>query len=89
MEIEAEIREFIARNLLYSDGAFPYGDDVSFLDEGIIDSVGVLELVNFVGEHFGVTVSPNDITPENFDSVNRLSRFIRRRTASAGASTGP
>ena len=46
MEIEAEIRDFIARNLLYSEGAFPHGDDASFLDEGTIDSIGVLELVN-------------------------------------------
>jgi acyl carrier protein len=87
MEIEAEIRDFIARNLLYSEGAFPHGDDASFLDEGTIDSIGVLELVNFVSEHFGITVSPNEITPENFDSVSRLARFIRSRRAS-GAQTG-
>jgi acyl carrier protein len=79
MEIEADIRDFIARNLLYSEGGFPHGDDASFLDEGIIDSIGVLELVNFVSEHFGLTISPTEITPENFDSVNRLARFVRSR----------
>ena len=86
-EIEAEIREFIARNLLYTDGGLPHGDDASFLDEGTIDSIGVLELVNFVSEHFCLTVSPNEITPENFDSVSRLARFIRSRGAS-GARSG-
>lgn len=88
MEIEAEIRDFIARNLLYSEGGLPHGDDASFLDEGTIDSIGVLELVNFVSEHFGLTVSPTEITPENFDSVTRLARFIRDRRASS-APTGP
>ena len=88
MDIEAEIRDFVARNLLYSESGFPHGNDASFLDEGVIDSVGVLELVNFVGEHFGIEVSPTDITPENFDSVNRLARFIRRSRA-PGAPAGP
>ena len=82
MEIEVEIREFIAHNLLYSEGGLPHGDDASFLDEGTIDSIGVLELVNFVSERFGLTVSPTEITPENFDSVTRLARFIRSRSAS-------
>lgn len=83
MEIEAEIRDFIARNLLYAESGYPHADDASFLDEGVVDSVGVLELVNFVGEHFGLAISPTDITPEHFDSVSRLARFIRARRASS------
>jgi acyl carrier protein len=88
MDLEAEIRDFIARNLLYNESGFPHGDDASFLDEGVVDSVGVLELVNFVGEHFGIEVSPSEITPENFDSVSRLARFVRSRRA-PGAHAGP
>ncbi len=88
MEIEAEIRDFIARNLLYAEGGYPHSDDASFLDEGVVDSVGVLELVNFVGEHFSIEIAPTEITPENFDSVSRLARFIRARKASS-APAGP
>ncbi len=88
MEIEAEIRDFIVRNLLYVEGGYPHADDASFLDEGVVDSVGVLELVNFVGEHFGLAISPTDITPENFDSVSRLASFIRARRGPS-ASSGP
>lgn len=82
-DVESQIREFISRNLLFSEDGFHYGDDVSFLDEGIVDSVGVLELVNFVSEHFGLNVEADDVTPENFDSVNRLAQFVRRKQAPA------
>jgi acyl carrier protein len=79
MEIEGEIRDFLARNLLYREDGFPHGDDASLVDEGVVDSVGVLELVNFVTERFGIAVSPAEITPENFDSVARLAAFVRAR----------
>ena len=48
MSIETQIKDYIARNLLFSDNGFPYGDEVSFLEEGIVDSIGVMELVAFV-----------------------------------------
>lgn len=86
MELESQIREFISRNLLFTEDGFAYGDDASLLDEGIIDSIGVLELVNFVSTHFGLSVGPDEITPENFDSVNRLAQYIRQKQASPAPS---
>ena len=83
MDIEARIRSYIAQNLLFSDNGFNYSDDDSFLQEGIVDSVGVLELVLFVEQTFGVDVHDQDITPDNFDSVSRLANYIRRQTAVA------
>lgn len=79
MDIETQIKDYIAKNLLFSDKGFSYPDDVSFLEEGIIDSVGVMELVSFVEENFGVKVDDLDITPDNFDSVIKLAAFIRRK----------
>jgi acyl carrier protein len=81
MDIEARIRSYIAQNLLFSDNGFNYSDDDSFLQEGIVDSVGVLELVLFVEQTFGVDVNDQDITPDNFDSVSKLANYIRRQTA--------
>jgi len=81
MTIEEQIRDYIARNLLFSDNGYPYGDEVSFLDEGIVDSIGVMELVTFVEENFGVQVADVDVTPENFDSVSKMAAYIRRKTA--------
>ncbi len=81
MTIETQIQDYIARNLLFSDNGFPYADDVSFLEEGVVDSVGVMELVAFVEEEFGLTIDDMDVTPDNFDSVNKLAAFIRRKAA--------
>jgi acyl carrier protein len=77
-----DIRNFIIENFLYgkSDGL---EDDSSFLEKGIIDSTGVLELVAFVEEKYGISVDDEELVPENFDSINGLSDFITRKT------TGP
>lgn len=83
MEIETKIQQFIAQNLLFSEDGFAYDNDASFLQEGIIDSLGVMELVTFVGTNFGVTVDPQEVTPDNFDSVNKLANYIRGKMSQA------
>jgi len=74
-----EIRSFIVENFLYGqdDG---FGDDVSFLEKGIIDSTGVLELVSFVEDKYGISVDDEELVPDNFDSLNNLSAYIARKT---------
>ncbi len=81
MQVQASIRAFVADNLLYRIEGFHYSDEDSFLREGIIDSLGVMELVAFVGSAFGITVAPQEVTPANFDSVNKLADFIQRKEA--------
>ena len=81
--ISPEIRDYIARNFLFSDKGFQYGDEVSFLEEGIIDSLGIIELVAFVEKKFSISVADQDLLPNNFDSVNKLSRFISSKLADA------
>lgn len=80
MNVEATIRSYIAKNILFSGNGFPYRDDASFLNEGIIDSANVMELVMFVEEKFGVEVADEDIVPDNFDSVAQIAAFVRRKT---------
>jgi acyl carrier protein len=80
MTIEVEIKDYIARNLLFNDNGYPYSEDVSFLDEGVVDSIGVMELVTFVEEKYHVKVDDLDVTPENFDSVSRMAAYIRRKS---------
>jgi acyl carrier protein len=83
MTIEEKIKDYICRNLLFSDNGYPYDDQASFLEEGIVDSVGVMELVTFVEESFAVKIDDQEVTPDNFDSVSRLSAFIRRKNGEA------
>ena len=80
MNIEIQIRDYIAENLLFSSNGYHYSDDASFLEEGIVDSQGVMELVSFVEEAFGVAVDDMDIIPNNFDSVSKLADYVRRKT---------
>jgi acyl carrier protein len=81
MDIESQIRNFISKNLLYSDNGFRYSDDTSFLEEGIVDSIGVLELVAFVEDTYKFIVEDQDVTADNFDTVNRLAAYIKRSAA--------
>ena len=81
-DIEQKIRAYIAENILFSDKGYPYPDDASFLNEGIIDSMNMLQVVTFVEKHYRISVDDEDITPDNFDSVSRLAAYIRKKTAS-------
>jgi acyl carrier protein len=79
VDIKDQIRQYIARNLLFSDSGFKYGDDASFLEEGIVDSLGIMDLVCFIEETFGLAVADEDLTPDNFDSVNKLADYVQHR----------
>jgi len=76
---EEKIRFYIAENILFSN-KYPYPDDASFLENGVVDSMNVLELVMFIEDKFGVSVQDAEVVPDNFDSVARLADFIRRKT---------
>ena len=74
-----EIRDFISRNFLFSDKGFQLGDDASFLEGGVIDSLGIIELVAFVEKQYGISVADHELLPNNFDSVSKLSSYITRK----------
>lgn len=77
--IEEKVRTYIADNILFSSDGYPYSDDTSFLENGVVDSMNVMELVAYVEEAFGVKVEDSDIVPANFDSVQNLSSYLRRK----------
>lgn len=77
--VEEMLRNYIADNILFSKKGYPYTDDNSFLENGILNSTNILELVMFVEEEFGITTEDNEIIPDNFDSVSKLSRFTRSK----------
>ena len=78
--VEETIRTFIAEEILFSGNGYGYPDDASFLEEGIVDSMGIMELVMFVEETFAVTVDDEELVPDNFDSVSKLAAYIRRKS---------
>lgn len=85
MTIDAEIRGFIAENFLFTDDASGLEADASLLEQGLIDSTGVLELVAFLEDRFGLSVADAEIVPENLDSVAALVAFVTRKQQAATA----
>lgn len=80
MEIEQKIREFIVKNLYFAEGE-NIGDQDSFLETGVVDSMGVMELVSYIQAEFGVPVAQQEIVVENFDSIQKLAAFVRGKLA--------
>jgi|SRR3954462_756038 acyl carrier protein len=80
-EIESALRKFVIDNFLYGKGGETLSDTTSFLDTGLIDSTGVLELVLFLESTFGIEVPDEDVVPDNLDSIARLCAYIGRKSA--------
>jgi acyl carrier protein len=73
-----QIRGFLSSNFYISD-AGALEDSTSLLDQGIIDSTGVLEVIGFLEETFGITVEDSELLPENLDSIDGIARYIARK----------
>jgi len=72
------IREFILENFLFGDGE-SLRDNTSLMEEGIMDSTGILELLFFLEETFGISVEDEELVPENMDSLQNITRFINQK----------
>jgi acyl carrier protein len=83
--IAQEIKDFVVSNFLYGQNGQSLTSDQSFLENGIIDSTGVLELVAFLEQRFGIAVADRELLPENLDSVQNASMFVTRKLSAQGA----
>ena len=85
MSIEATLRNYILENYLFTDDNSELDNNASFLDLGIIDSTGIMEVVLFIEEEYGIEVDDEDLLPENLDTINNLVKFISaRQSAKSG-----
>lgn len=85
MDIETQLRQFVHDNLMFGETGHELKKDQSFLNSGIIDSTGVLELVAFLEDNFQIKVNDEEIVPENLDSIERLVQFVTRKKANPAA----
>ena len=81
VEIGSEIRDFVVTNFLFGKGD-DLRDDESLLENGVIDSTGVLELVSYLQERFDMRIEDDEIVPANLDSIRNLVQFVSRKTGS-------
>jgi acyl carrier protein len=78
--IKSQIRAFIVENFLFGDDSTPLGDEQSLIESDMVDSTGILELVSFLEERFGVAMADADIVPANLDSIARIAAFVARKS---------
>lgn len=76
--LQTELRRFVIDNFMYGRDC-EFHDQDSFLELGIIDSSGLLELVNFLEKQYGISVEDADLVPDNLDSIAQLARFLERK----------
>lgn len=74
------LRKFILENYLYTEDESALKDDDSFLDSGILDSMGILEVIDLLNEVFSIEVEDNEMIPDNLDSINDLLAFIKKKS---------
>ena len=77
-KLKDKIRKFIVEDFLFGDDN-GLKDDTSFLDEGIIDSTGILELVSFLEEEFSISVEDEELIPENLDSIMNVVAYLEKK----------
>ena len=86
-DIRDRLREFIATNYLFGDRDRLPADEESLLETGVVDSTGVLELIEFLEDDFGIVVAESETVFENLGSVAGLTRFVAVKTG-AGQPVG-
>lgn len=79
MDIGKITRTFITKNFLSSDRSKMLEDSTSFLESGLVDSTGVLEIIQFLEETFAISVDDDELIPENLDSIENLRAFVARK----------
>ncbi|MGH3150637.1 MAG: acyl carrier protein [Streptosporangiaceae bacterium] len=77
--METIINDYISRELVRDPALLPLANEASLLESGILDSLGLLRLVVFLEEQFGITMGDVDLLPENFASVNTICAYLCTR----------
>ena len=74
-----QIKKFILGNFLFTDDDSAFADDTSLIQQGIVDSTGILELIMFLEETWSIKVPPEEMTPANFETVAAVDAYLGRK----------
>ncbi|MBN2088520.1 acyl carrier protein [candidate division KSB1 bacterium] len=81
MKLTQEIQNYIHESFLFAHQPVTLSPADSLLDKGIIDSTGVLELISFLENQYQIQIKDDEILPDNLDSIEKITRFIKRKQA--------
>jgi acyl carrier protein len=70
------IREFIIREIAWEKELDNFGYDFNLLENGIIDSIAMIKIIDYIEDKFSIKLGEQDLTPENFDSINSILRMV-------------
>ena len=80
--IQEQVRGFVVENFLFGNPEENFDAETSFLESRIIDSTGILELVAFLENTYGISIEDHELDPANLDTLNRIAAFVERKRAS-------
>lgn len=80
MSVAQGVRDYILQNFLFTDDQSAIADGDSFLTKGIVDSTGMLEIIYFLEDEYGIKIEDEEMVPENLDSVDNIVAFVARKT---------
>lgn len=83
MSVEQKVRSYILENFLFTEDESALNSADSFLEKGVLDSTGILEVIYFLEDEFGVKVEDDEMIPENLDSVNNIVKFVDTKSKAA------
>lgn len=83
-EIASRVREFVDENFLYMRPGFELGDGDSLMGQGIVDSMGVVEMLEFLSDEFDVAVPNEDLTEENLGTIDAIAGYVVASRSRAG-----
>jgi acyl carrier protein len=81
VDVATEVRNFIVERFLFGQDGDSLANSASFLEGGIVDSTGVLEIVMFLEQRFGIKVNDEELVPDNLDSIDKVAAFVARKLA--------
>lgn len=85
MTTASDIRAFVIENFLFGDTSATLTEDMSLIENDLVDSTGILELVAYLEDHFGIAVADAEIVPANLDSISAITAYVARKTGDAKA----
>jgi acyl carrier protein len=83
-EIKSRVRAFVQENFLYAMPDFELGDEDRLLERGVIDSMGVAEMIAFVEAEFGISTSDDEVSEANYGSLTAIARFVHDKQSLVG-----
>ena len=78
-DVKKQLRDYIVDNFLFGDTETQFSDEESFMEKGILDSTGILDVILYLEENFDMKVEDDELIPENLDSIDNLDAFITRK----------